>query len=399
MRDVVIAGYLRTAQSRSRPKEPERDVFGQLRSDELLARLLPALLERAGVKPAEVDDLIVGCALPFGEQFTIGGRTPLLLADLDWRTPTKTIDQQCGSALAAAQTAFLEIATGNADIVVCGGMEHMTRVPFGGYAALDQNPRLLSDPALAHWDMAIGNNMGLTAEGLAEASGITREAMDEWGVRSHRLAHQAQEDGFLAGEILPVQAPQADGSTLLVDKDQTIRGDSNLEAMAGLRTPFKEDGRITPGNASPLNAGASSLLLMAKETAEARGLKALATIRSIGFSGVEPARMGRGPVPASRKALERAGLAVGDIDFWEINEAFAAVALYAIQELGIDPERVNARGGGIAIGHPLAASGGRILGTLARILTERNARYGCATMCCGGGQGVAIVIEGSAAAN
>ncbi len=393
MRDVVIAGYLRTAQSRARPREPERDVFGQLRTDEMLAWLLPALLERSRIEPGEVDDFILGCAQPFGEQFTIGGRTPLLLANLDWRTPTKVVDQQCGSAITAAQTAFLEIATGNADIVVCAGMEHMTRLPMNGYGALEQNPRLASDPGLAHWDIRTANNMGLTAEKLAEAGGITREAMDAWGVRSHRRARQAQEDGFLAGEILPIDAPQADGSTLAVDEDQSIRGDANMESMAGLRTPFKEAGRITPGNASPLNAGASALALMSRDTARDKQLAPLAFIRSIGFAGVEPDLMGRGPVPASRMALERAGLQAEDIDCWEINEAFAAVVLYAIQELGIDAERVNVRGGGIAIGHPLAASGGRILGTLARILEERNGRFGCATMCCGGGQGVAIVVE------
>jgi len=393
MKDVVIAAYLRTAQSRSRPKDPARDVFGELRSDEMLAKLLPALLERSGIQSPEVDDLILGCAQPFGEQFTIGGRTPWLLGNLDWNTPAKVVDQQCGSTITAAQMAYLEIATGNADIVVCAGMEHMTRMPMAGYGAHDQNPRLACDPELAHWDMDTANNMGLTAEQLAETGGISREAMDEWGVRSHQLAAQALEDGFLAGEILPLEAPQADGSRLLVDQDQSIRAGANIEDMAELRAPFRENGRITAGNASPLNAGASSLLLMSAETAGSKGIKPMATIRAIGFAGVEPGLMGRGPVPASRKALQQAGLQVDDIDYWEINEAFAAVVLYSIKELGIDETKVNVRGGGIAIGHPLAASGGRILGTLARILEERGGRYGCATMCCGGGQGVAIIIE------
>jgi len=393
MRDVVLAGYLRTAQSRSRPQDPARDWFGKMRSDDLLARLLPALLERTGVDAEDVDDFIVGCAQAVGEQFTIGGRGPLILANLNKRTSAKCIDQQCGSALAAMQMGFMEIAMGYADTVLCGGMEHMTRVPIGGDGAIDTNLRFYMDPSLAPWDMQNSMNMGVTAEKLADVGKIDRPAMDEWGGRSHQRASAAQEAGFFKDEILPIEAPQADGSTMVVDTDQSIRGDTSMEGMAGLRTPFRKDGRVTPGNASPLNAGAVSLLLMSREQAAKKGVKPLATIRSIGFAGVEPNIMGCGPVPSSRKALAGAGLDAGDIDFWEINEAFSVVVLYAIQELGLDPEKVNVKGGGIAIGHPLGASGGRLVGTLARILQEQNGRYGCATMCCGGGQGVAMIIE------
>ncbi|MBX3437470.1 MAG: acetyl-CoA C-acetyltransferase, partial [Planctomycetaceae bacterium] len=393
MRDVVIAGYLRTAQSRSRPQEPARDWFGKMRSDDLLALLLPALLERTGVAPDDVDDFIVGCAQAVSEQFTIGGRGPLILANLSRRTSAKCIDQQCGSAIAAMQMGFMEIAMGYADTVLCGGMEHMTRVPMGGDGAVDLNLRFFMDPKLGRWDMVNSMNMGMTAEKLADVGNIGRQAMDEWGVRSHQRAFAAQEAGYFRDEILPVEAPQADGSTLVVDTDQAVRGDTSLEGMAGLRTPFRKEGRITPGNASPLNAGAVSLLLMSKEQAAARGIRPLATIRSIGFAGVEPNLMGAGPVPSSLRALESAGLAAADIDFWEINEAFSVVVLYAIQELGIDPAKVNVKGGGIAIGHPLGASGGRLVGTLARILEQENGRFGCATMCCGGGQGVAMIIE------
>lgn len=392
-RDVVIAGYLRTAQSRSRPQEPERDWFGRMRSDDLLARLLPALLERTGVAADEVDDFIVGCAQAVSEQFTIGGRGPLILANLSRRTSAKCIDQQCGSAMAALQMAYMEIAMGYADTVLCGGMEHMTRVPMGGDGAIDTNLRFYMDPALAHWDMFNAMNMGMTAEKLADLGRIDRRAMDEWGVRSHQRAAAARQSGFFHDEILPIEAPQADGSTLLVETDQSIRDDATLDGMAGLRTPFRRDGRITPGNASPLNAGAVSLLLMSKRKAAEKGIEPLATIRSIGFAGVEPNIMGSGPVPASLRALESAGLSAKDISFWEINEAFSVVVLYTIQELGIDPEKVNVMGGGIAIGHPLGASGGRLVGTLARILQEQAGRYGCATMCCGGGQGVAMIIE------
>lgn len=393
MREVILASYLRTAQSRSRPSDPDRDVFCKMRSDDLLAALLNPTLERVGVKPEEVDDLIVGCAQGVSEQWTQGGRTPLLLANLSQTTAAKFVDQQCGSTLAAAQIAFMEIATGVADIVLCGGMEHMTRVPMGGDGAIDLNLRFFGDPELAHWDMMTAGNMGLTAERLADASGLSRERMDEWGVRSHQRAFQAQGEGFFKGEILPIEARQADGSIMTVEVDQSIRSDANLADMAKLRTPFRRDGAITSGTSSPLNAGASALLFMDGETATAKGVKAMATVRSIGFAGVEPNLMGRGPVPATRKALKAAGLEAGDIDLWEINEAFAAVPLYVIDELGIDPESVNVRGGGIAIGHPLGASGGRILGTLARLMEERGVRYGCATMCCGGGQGVSVILE------
>ena len=393
MREVVIAQYVRTAQSRSRPNDPGRDWFAKIRSDELLARLLPELLARAGVAADEVDDMIIGCAQAVSEQFSMGGRTPLLLANLSDRTACKLIDQQCGSTMAGIHMAYLEIAMGHADIVICGGMEHMTRVPIGGDGAIDTNLRLYSDPKLAHWDMHTASNMGKTAEKLADLGGIDRAAMDQWGVRSHQRAHQAQQEGFFAGEILPLDVEQWDGSMKTVDVDQAVRADASMEGMAGLRTPFRKDGRVTPGNASPLNAGATAVLLMSKTAAASRNLKSLATIRSIGFAGVEPNVMGRGPVPATRKALESAGLQATDIDFWEINEAFAVVVLYAIKELGLDPERVNIHGGGISIGHPLGASGGRLVGTLARILEQQHARYGCATMCCGGGQGVTTIIE------
>lgn len=393
MREVVIAQYLRTAHSRSRPQDPSRDWFAKIRSDDLLAKLLPELVERAGLVPDEIDDFIVGCAQAVSEQFSIGGRTPLLLANMSQRTSAKLIDQQCGSAMAGVHNAYMEIAMGYADAVICGGMEHMTRVGMGGDGAIDANLRLYTDPKLAHWDMMTSMNMGQTAEKLADLGSIDRQAMDEWGVRSHQRAHMAQESGFFAGEILPIEVRQWDGSRKTVDRDQAIRADTSMEGMAGLRTPFRKDGRVTPGNASPLNAGATALLLMSREKAESKGIKPLASIRSIGSAGVEPNVMGRGPVPATEKALQHAGLAAQDIDYWEINEAFAVVVLYAIQQLGIDPEKVNVKGGGIAIGHPLGASGGRLIGTLSRIMESENAKLGCATMCCGGGQGITTIIE------
>jgi acetyl-CoA C-acetyltransferase len=363
-----------------------------MRTDDLLAKLLPEAVRRAGLEPSDVDDFIVGVAQAVGENFTLGGRGPLLLANLDKRTSCKHVDEQCGSTMAALQMGFMEIAQGYADVVLCGGMEHMGRIPMGGEGKIELNLKFFTDPSLRHWDFMTAMNMGLTAENVA-GMGFSREDMDAWGVRSHHLAYQAQQDGFFEDEIMPVDVMQADGSMKTVDTDQAVRSDATAEGMASLRPVFKKNGMIHPGNSSPLNAGATALVLTTRKMAEAKGMEPLATIRSIGFAGVEPNIMGIGPVPASQRALKAAGLEPSDIDFWEINEAFAVVALYAIRELGLDPDRVNVKGGGIAIGHPLGATGGRLVGTLARILRQEGGRYGCATMCCGGGQGVAMIIE------
>ena len=397
MRDVVVAGYLRTAQSRSRPKDPARDWFNRIRGDELLAKLLPEVIQRTGIEPEEIGDLIVGCATAVGEQWAYGGRFPLFLANLPETIPAKFVDQQCGSSMATIHVGFMEVAMGFADVVLVGGYEHMTRIPMGGWTSergfVAPNLSLFADPVYARWDMKTTVNMGLTAEKLFAQTDFTKEDMDRWGVRSHQLAAKAQAQGFFEDEIMPIDAEQADGTVMTVDRDQAVRTDASLEGMAELRPAFKEDGVITAGNSSPLNAAASSMVLMTKERAREKGIRPLATIRSIGFAGVDPTIMGTGPVPASRMALDKAGLGAKDIDFWEINEAFCIVALNCIKELGIDPERVNVMGGGTAIGHPLGATGARLVGTLARILNYRQGRWGCANACVGGGQGVATVIE------
>jgi acetyl-CoA acyltransferase len=401
MREVVIAGYLRSALSRARPNEPGRDWFHKLRADDLLAILLPEVLQRTGVDPKDVEDFIVGGALGVSEQWTYGGRFPIFLANLPETIAAKFVDQQCGSSMAAIQMGFLEVAGGFADTVLIGGMEHMTRVPMGGMAlvqkgAISPNPKLFTDPAMKHWDMMNAMNMGMTAEKLLSQTTFTRDDVDRWGVRAHQLAEKAQKEGFFKGEILPIEAEQEDGTKMVVDRDQAVRAGAKLEDMAGLKPSFRPDGAITPGNSSPLNAGATAMVLMSKEKAQKAGIRPMAAIRSIGFAGVDPTIMGVGPVPASRKALDKVGLQAKDIDFWEINEAFCIVALNCIKELGIDPERVNVMGGGTAIGHPLGASGVRLVGTLARILNAKGGRYGCANMCCGGGQGVATIIERTA---
>jgi acetyl-CoA C-acetyltransferase len=397
MRDVVIAGYLRTAQSRSRPNEPARDWFHKLRSDDLLAKLLPEVIKRTRIKAEEIDDFIVGCATGVSEQWSYGGRFPIFLANLPKTIPAKYIDQQCGSAMAGIHVGFLEIATGFADIVMIGGMEHMTRVPIDGSlvqkGAIAPNMRLFTDPAYKHWDMMTTMNMGFTAEKLFAQGGFTKEDMDRWGTRAHQLASKAHKEGFFKDEILPIEAEQADGTKMVVDRDQAVRDDATLEGMKNLKPAFKPDGVITAGNSSPLNAAATSMILMSKETARKKGIQPMATIRSIGFAGVDPTIMGVGPVPASRKALEKLGLQVKQIDYWEINEAFCIVVLNCIKELGIDPDRVNVMGGGTAMGHPLGATGVRLVGTLARILKAKGGRYGLANACVGGGQGVATIIE------
>jgi len=397
MREAVIAGYLRTAQSRSRPNDPERDWFYKLRADDLLSRLLPELLKRTGVKGEEIEDCITGAAIGMSENFTYGGRLPVYLSNLPDTVAAKYVDQQCGSSMAAVHIGAMEIMLGYADIVVAAGMEHMTRVPMGqsfrkeGHAKV--NMRLLEEERYAHWDLRNAMNMGMTAEKLFSQRSFNREEMDQWAKRSHDLAVKAQREGFFDGEVFSIEAEQADGSIMTVKKDQAVREHVTLEALAELKPAFTENGVITAGNSSPLNAAASSIVLMSKDKSREKGIQPLATIRSIGFAGVDPTIMGVGPVPATKRALKSAGLTVEDIDYWEINEAFTIVALNCIGELGIEPERVNVKGGATAIGHPLGATGCRLVGTLARILNEKDTRYGCANACCGGGQGVATIIE------
>ena len=390
--------YLRSPFSRSRPREPDRDAFNRLRMDVVLGMLYRKLVERTGVKPEEINDVISGCALPVKENWSYGGRFPVFLAELPETVPATFVERQCASSMAAIRLGTLEIMAGFSDIVLVGGYEHMTHVPMQAEYMLefvDPCPDLMTDPRYEKYDLVTGMNMGLTAEKLAEMRKdvITKEDMDKWALGSHQKAAKALEEGYFKGEILPIDAPQADGSVMRVDRDLSIRPDTTLEKIASLPPAFKEDGVITAGNSSPLNAGATAMMLMSRKKAEEYGLKPLASIVSLGWGAVNPGVMGRGPVPASRMALQKAGLKVEDIDYWEINEAFAIVTLNAIYELGIDPNRVNVKGGAIAIGHPLGATGCRLVGTLARILQEKRGTYGLATPCVGGGQGEAVIIK------
>jgi len=402
LRDAVIVGYVRSAFSRSRPREPERDVFNNIRIDDLAADLMKELVKRTNIKPEIIDEVIVGSARAYGEQSPFGGRNLTLLAGFPVTVPAHFIDRQCGSTIMSVNTAAMQIMLGFSDVVMSVGFEHMTHLPMGGPSGggggqapppgAGPNPKFFNE--LRHLEMMTAMNMGLTAEKLAKFSGITRDAMDRWSLRSHQLCGKAIKDGYFKGEIMPVEGTLPDGKKVMIEVDQAIRGDTTLEQLQALKPAYTPDGIITAGNASPLNAGATTMLLMSRDAAKKHGLKPIASVVGMGWAGVEPSMMGMGPVPAARHALKNAGLEVKDIDFWEINEAFAIVPLYAIRELKIaDPEKVNIHGGAVAIGHPLGASGNRLIGTLARVLQEQKGTYGLAVPCVGGGQGVACIIK------
>jgi len=396
MADAVIVDFLRIPFSRSRPAQPDRDVYNGLRMDECLARVVKELIARNNVNPEEIGDMITGCSLQMRENFLMGGRTIVMLSELPFSVPAQGTDRVCISGMSALHQGAMEIMLDYSDIVLAGGMEHMTHValdPTYNPDLMNVSPRFFSDENLKKYELQTALSMGLTAEKLFSQTDFTREDMDSWSLGSHRKAAAAVESGYFEGELLPVEVTLEGGETKVITSDLSIRADTTIEGLASLRPAFNPEGQITAGNSSPLNAGASSVLMMSAEKAKSMGLSPLAKIVSLGWAGVDPSIMGVGPVPASKKALDKIGMKADEIDFWEINEAFSIVPLYAIKELGLDPDRVNARGGAVAIGHPLAASGPRITGTLARILKEEGARYGAATLCGGGGQGGTVIIE------
>ncbi len=394
MEEAVIVSYLRTPFSRARPREPERDVFNSLRMDDLAARLVQEMIKQTKINPEEIGDVLTGTAMPVLEQWLYGGKSINFLAKLPFNVAAQGIDRQCVSSMSTIHQGAMEIILGYSDIVISCGIEHMTHIPtLGGgerEVPISPNPKFMEFKEL---DIMTTMNMGLTAEKLLSQTTFTREDMDRWAMKSHQRAAKAVEEGYFKGEILPVEAVQADGTKKVFESDLSIRGNTTMEALAQLKPSFKPDGQVTPGNSSPLNAGASAMMLMSKKKAQKCNLKPLAKIISMGWAGVDPTVMGKGPVPSSRMALEHAGMKAKDIDFWEINEAFVIVALYAMKELGIDPEKVNVKGGATAIGHPLGASGTRLVGTCARILNTEKGKYGLATACVGGGQGAATILE------
>lgn len=392
LREVYVTDYLRIPFSRSRPTQPERDVYNSVRMDHALGLIIRKLLERSAIAPDELGDVITGCALQMGENWLYGGRHPVLLAGLPVSVPAHGVDRQCASSLNAAADGAMEIMTGNSDVVLAGGIEHLTHVPMGNNPALVPNTRLLTRPEYMRYQMNIGYSMGLTAEKLAGEAEISRERMDQFAYESHMKASEALDSGWFRPELMDMKV-EVGGEEKVIDADQSIRKDTTLEGLAKLPPSFKTGGLVTAGNSSPLNAGAAMVMLTSKEKTAEHRLKPLAKVVSMGWAGVDPSVMGKGPVPASQKALAKAGLKPDDIDIWEINEAFAVVPLYAIQQLHIDPSKVNVHGGAIAIGHPLGASGARLLGTLGRQLQETGKQYGLATLCIGGGQGFAIVLQ------
>lgn len=396
MADAVIVDTFRTPFSRSRPNKPERDAFNKVRMDESLARVINEMLARNKVDPGEVDDLLTGCALQMRENYMIGGRTIAMLAGFPFEVPAQGMDRVCISGMSAIHQGAMEIMLGYSDVVISSGMEHMTHValdPRFNPDLMNVSPRFFQDEKMKKYELQTALSMGLTAEKLFSMTDFTREDMDRWSLGSHQKATKAIEDGYFAGEVMSIEVTLDSGEQMLVDNDLSIRPDTTMESLAQLQPAFNPEGQITAGNSSPLNAGAASVLMMSEEKAKSKGLKPLARIISMGWAGVDPSIMGVGPVPASKKALEKIGMKAGEIDFWEINEAFSVVPMYACKELGIDEERVNFHGGAVAIGHPLAASGPRLTGTLARILQEQDAEYGAATLCGGGGQGGTVIIE------
>jgi acetyl-CoA acetyltransferases len=391
-REAYIVYFKRTAFSRVKREDPKFDVFYDMSGPTLFSKLLVRAVEDLGIKPDTIDHMIVGNALQGGDNWSMGGRIPVFLAKFPVHIPAMAVDMQCASSFDAIGIGAMEIWTGQADIVFAGGYEHLSRVPMYNNPYILPHMELVTNPEYAMYDMATGYVMGLTAEKLAAIKGIGREEMDRWSLRSHMLATKAYEEGYFKDEILPIEVVK-DGQKVIVNKDLSVRPNTSMEALAKLPPVFKPDGVITAGNSAPLNSGASLVVLMSGRKVRELGVKPLARVVSLGWAAVDPSIMGEGPVPASRKALAKAELKVEDIDLWEINEAFAVVTLNAIKELGIDENRVNVKGGAIAIGHPLGATGARLVGTLARQLQLYGKEYGLATACVGGGQGYAVILQ------
>ena len=384
MRHAVVIEAVRTPIGRA---HPEKGIYRDVRADDLSADLMRALLERVGVPASAVEDVQWGCVKQQGEQGYDVARMAALIAGLPIEVGGVTVNRNCGSSLQAINSAAASIAANAEDVQIAGGVEHMQHIPME--QGFDASPRLWYRHSPATM------NMGLTAENLALRYKIGRREQDEWALRSHQRAGEATASGAFAKEIIPTWGRDEEGRRKIMTEDQCIRRDTSLEALGALKPAFMPDGgTVTAGNASPLNVGAAAMLMMSEERAKELGLKPKVRVRAMAVAGVDPSVMGIGPVPATHKALQRAGLKLEDIDLIEINEAFAAQTLAVIKLLKIDPEKVNVRGGAIAIGHPLGASGARISTTLIHAMEARKARLGLATMCIGAGQGIATIYEG-----
>jgi len=402
MKDAVLVDAIRT------PIGALGGALAAVRPDDLAALAIRTIVERNALNPALVDEVYLGCANQAGEDNRNIARMAVLLAGLPVEVPAVTLNRLCASGLAAVNTAARAIRAGEGDIFIAGGVESMSRAPY----SLPKAAQAFPFGNLTAYDTALGwrypnprmeelygtEAMGETAENIADMTGISRAQQDAFAVESHRRAIAAIDAGIFAEEIIPVPIPQKKGEPVLVTTDERPRRDTSLESLARLRPAFRKDGSVTAGNSSGLNDGAAAVLVMSAERAAALGLKPLARVVSAASAGVPPRIMGMGPVPATRKALERAGLQVADLGLVELNEAFAVQSLAVMGELGLAPEITNVNGGAIALGHPLGCSGARILTTLLHEMKRRAPQagrpfYGLATLCVGVGQGEATIIE------
>ena len=397
MTDAYILDAVRT------PVGRYGGALASVRPDDLAATVVRAVVQRTGIDPSVVDDVIFGCANQAGEDNRNVGRMASLLAGLPVTVPGQTVNRLCGSGLEAVRSAMHAIRAGEGETFIAGGVESMTRAPWvmlkpeEGYArGVPQMAdsllgwRFVNPKMPPEWTVSLGE----TAEIVAEEFGVSREDQDAFAFNSQQRACKAIAEGHFAGEIVPVEVPQRKGPSRVFDTDEHPRADTTLEALTALKAAFrKERGTVTAGNSSGLNDGASALLVASAAAAERMGRRPMARIVASAVAGVEPQRMGIGPVPASRKALALAGLSVGDLGLVELNEAFAAQSVACVRELGIDPEIVNVSGGAVAVGHPLGSSGARILTTLVHEMHRQGVRYGLASMCIGVGQGIAMIVE------
>ncbi len=396
--DAVVIDALRT------PIGKMRGALSAVRTDDLAAHVLKGLLERNPQAKADVEEVIFGATNQAGEDNRNVARMAALLAGLPYEVTGVTVNRLCGSGLEAVIQAARAIRGGDADVIVAGGTESMSRAPYAYSKPTEAFPR--KPPTV--YDTSLGwrfknpkmqerfelQGMGMTAENVAEKYGVSREDQDAFAAESHRKAAAAWEAGVFAKEVIPVVVPPQHkrDTEKVVDKDESIRV-STPEALAKLRTVFKADGTVTAGNASPMNDGSAAVLITSRAWADKHGIKPLARIVANGAAGVHPNYMGIGPVPATQKALKKAGLTIDDIDVVELNEAFAAQSIACMRELGLPAEKVNVHGGAIALGHPIGCSGARIVGTLMNAMAAKQARYGLATLCIGVGQGLAVIFE------
>jgi len=381
MNEAVIIDACRTPIGRA---HKDRGIFRDVRSDDLAAGVIRALVERTGIDPTVIDDVVLGNTQQQGEQGFNVARNVALMAGLAVTTGGATINRLCGSSLQAVAQAAHSVIAGGEDVQIVGGLEHMLHIPMD--KDIDINPKMFGQTSKG------ALSMGITAEFLAQTQEISREEQDAFAMRSHQRAAAAVEE--FKREIVPTWGRDEAGNRTLIDVDQCVRPDCSMEGLAALKPAFMPViGTVTAGNSSPLNDGAAALLLMGRERAGELGLTPLVKVRATAVCGVDPCVMGTGPVPATQKALKRAGLQLSDIGLIELNEAFAAQALACIRMLKLDEDKVNVRGGAIAIGHPLGASGARIACTLIHNMIDRDVQFGLATMCIGVGQGIAVIFE------